>query len=274
MEIGIINSLRPDRLQAIFKPVCEFGFKTCQLVGWDASLWTDEIAARVIEQSGSAGVRVCAVWAGYSGHVEWDFVNGPVTAGLVPREYRAGRIAELKKGADFAARIGAPAIITHCGFIPENMTDPLYDEVVDAIAEIARYCEGLGVGFWFETGQETPVVLLRTIERVGTGNLGLNLDPANLIMYGKGNPIDALDVFGPYVRNVHVKDGMPPTNGEQLGAEVQVGQGRVRFPEFIQRLKEVGFDGELIIEREISEGPRQNRDIRQTAEDLRRWLNA
>jgi sugar phosphate isomerase/epimerase len=226
----------------------------------------------VFEQSAVTGVSVCAFWSGVPGPAKWNFTQGPVTLGLVPPEHREQRSAALKKGADFAKRIHAKAVITHCGFIPENMTDPLYDGVVEAIRQVAEYCKSLGLEFWFETGQETPVVLLRTIERIGTGNLGINLDPANLLMYGKANPIDALDVFGQYVRNVHVKDGMYPTNGDELGQEVQVGRGKVRFPEFVERLKEIGFNGELIIEREIKEGREKNRDIIETIENLRRWI--
>ncbi|NIA06313.1 MAG: TIM barrel protein [Actinobacteria bacterium] len=275
MEIGVISALRRADEEAIFEGPRQFGLKTCQLVNfWDGSLWTDELAAKIVKQSSDSGVYASAVWAGWPGPAEWNFTGGPVTLGLVPVEYRTERIAALKQSADFAKKIGVPAIITHCGFIPENMTDPLYDGVVQAIGEVAQYCESLGLEFWFETGQETPVVLLRTIERLGTGNLGINLDPANLLMYGKGNPLDALDVFGQYVRNVHVKDGMCPSNGDELGCEVQVGQGKVRWPEFIKRLKKIGFDGELIIEREIEQGPEQNRDILQTIENLRRWLNA
>ncbi len=272
MEIGVLNTLRRDRENEIFEHVQKFGVKTCQLVSWNPDIWDDALGEKVADQSRSTGVSVCAFWAGVPGPAEWNFTAGPVTLGLVPPEYRAERVAALKKGADFAKRIGAPAVITHCGFIPENITDPAYDDVVAAIREVAEHCKSLGLEFWFETGQETPVVLLRTIDRVGTGNLGINLDPANLILYGKGNPIDALDVFGQYVRNIHVKDGMYPTDGEKLGREVQVGKGKVRFPELIGRLKEIGFDGELIIEREIQEGEQQNRDIRETVENLRRWI--
>jgi L-ribulose-5-phosphate 3-epimerase len=114
------------------------------------------------------------------------------------------------------------------------------------------------------------VVLLRTIQQLGLPNLGINLDPANLLMYGKGNPIDALDMIGPYVRNIHVKDGEYPTDGERLGREVPVGQGRVDFPRFVATLQERGFTGEWIIEREIS-GEQQLKDIQQTIADLRRW---
>ena len=113
--------------------------------------------------------------------------------------------------------------------------------------------------------------MLRLIHEVGTSNLGLNLDAANLILYGKANPIDALDVFGSYVRNVHVKDGLYPTDPMRLGAEVKVGEGKVRFPEFLGALNDLGYTGELIIEREIS-GEQQRRDIRDTVTYLKRLL--
>ncbi len=266
MQIGVMNGLRNGG--KCFDHVAQFGLRTCQLVSWDRSQATRENAEVVARESKASGVRVCSVWSGVPGPAEWNFTKGPLTLGLVPAEYRADRVAALKQWADFASWIKAPAIITHCGFIPENMTDPEYGPIVDAIRDVAEYCKARGLGFWFETGQETPIVLLRTIERVGTGNLGINLDPANLILYGKGNPIDALDVFGQYVRNVHVKDGFYPTDGEKLGREVLVGTGRVRFPEFMARLREVGFTGELIIEREIS-GEQQAADIRKTVDYLK-----
>lgn len=269
MEIGVINALRNGG--KCFDHVEQFGLKVCQLTVWDLSLATPEVAEVVKAESARTGVRVCAVWGGWSGPAKWNFTEGPITLGIVPEQHRAQRIEELKKSADFAVAIGVKNLITHVGFIPENMTDPEYPAVVDAIREIAQYCKDRGLQFWFETGQETPVVLLRTIEHVGTGNLGINLDPANLILYGKANPIDALDVFGQYVTNIHVKDGLYPTDGDHLGKEVPAGQGKVRFPEFIARLKEIGYVGELIIEREIS-GDEQARDIRKTVDDLQTWL--
>jgi L-ribulose-5-phosphate 3-epimerase len=271
MEIGVITSLQEDG--DCFAHVRRFGLGVCQLSCGRIQEANPEVAARVVKAAADSGIRVCAVWGGLPGPSDWNFVRGPITLGLVPEVYRRERIEALKRWADFAGWIGAPAVITHCGFIPENLTDPEFGPVVDAIREVAEHCAAQGLGFWFETGQETPVVLLRTIQRVGTANLGINLDPANLILYGKGNPIDALDVIGPYVRNVHVKDGLYPTDGDHLGQEVPPGQGKVRFPEFLARLKALNYQGELIIEREIS-GEQQIQDIRQTVEDLRRWLAA
>jgi sugar phosphate isomerase/epimerase len=180
--------------------------------------------------------------------------------GIVPREYREIRVAALKSAGEFAHQAGLSAVVTHLGFIPEEPKDPMFGEVVDVIRDIGSFLKDLGLEFWFETGQETPVTMLRLIQEVGTGNLGINLDPANLILYGKANPIDALDVFGEYVKSVHAKDGLYPTNPMELGKEVKIGEGRVRFPQFVQRLKDINYEGAFIIEREIS-GPQQHADI-------------
>ena len=133
-------------------------------------------------------------------------------------------------------------------------------EVLDALGEIAEYCQKLGLEFWFETGQETPVTLLRTIEDIGLPNLGINLDTANIILYGKGNPVDALDVFGKYVRNLHIKDGFYPEDGHKLGRHCPIGEGKVDFEKVITKLHEIGFTGELVVEREIT-GEQQAKDI-------------
>ncbi|MFW5923396.1 MAG: sugar phosphate isomerase/epimerase family protein, partial [Planctomycetota bacterium] len=186
MDIGVINSLTDGG--RCFDKVRDFGLDVCQLSSWDMEMATESVAETVVQESRDAGVRICGMWGGYPGPAAWNFTEGPTTLGLVPPEYREERVDALQQWADFAAHVGAPALITHCGFIPENMTDPQFDPVVEAIGEVARYCRECGIEFWFETGQETPVVLLRVIEAVGTGNLGINLDPANLLMYGKGNP--------------------------------------------------------------------------------------
>lgn len=254
------------------KKVSDFGLPCCQVVSWDVSLCTKEVAQATKKACKECGVRPSAFWAGVPGPQSWDFVRGPITLGLVPPAFRWARMEALKNWADFAAELGAPAIITHCGFLPENLTDPEFVNVAEAIREVAYYCKNLGLEFWFETGQETPVTLLRYIEHINSGNLGINLDPANILMYGKGNPIDALDVFGKYVKNVHAKDGKVPSNGFNLGPEVKVGEGMVRYPEFIKKLLSVGFEGDLIIEREIQEGDLQNKDIKDTIKYLNRLL--
>ena len=259
MELGVLSSFTEDGSNP-FDVIARYGVATTQLNNWDMSKWTRENAEKVKRDLKSSGVRLAALWTGYSGTVIWDLIDGPDTMGLIPEYTRKKRIADLKAGADFAAMVGAPAIITHCGFIPETPKCHLYMEVLDALGEIAEYCQKLGLEFWFETGQETPVTLLRTIEDIGLPNLGINLDTANIILYGKGNPVDALDVFGKYVRNLHIKDGVYPQNGHKLGHETPIGQGKVDFEKVITKLHELGFTGELVVEREIT-GEQQAKDI-------------
>jgi sugar phosphate isomerase/epimerase len=265
-RIGVLVPLPAEG--PVFTELLDFGLQVCQLVSWETERWTDERARQVRAEIDQHDINVTAFWAGWPGPKIWDFVQGPDTLGIVPRAYRDARVAVLKQAGDFAHAMGLPAIITHLGFIPENASDPLFAEVVDAVREIAAHIKPYGMEFWFETGQETPVTMLRLIEQVGTGNLGLNLDPANLILYGRANPVDALDTFGRYVRNLHAKDGLYPTEPMKLGREVKVGEGKVNFPVLVQRLDELGFAGEYVIEREIS-GAQQRKDIAATITYLR-----
>jgi len=268
-EIGVITGMTPDH--SSFTALQALGLKVCQLSVWSEHPWWDEAVRSYPAACRRYGVKATSMWVGWPGPMVWDFVQGPTTLGIVPRKWRARRVAALKRGADLAAKLHIPAIITHLGFIPENPGDPMFGEVVKTVRDIALHAKRRGLGFWFETGQETPVTLLRLIETVGTGNLGLNLDPANLILYGKANPIDALDVFGKYVRCIHAKDGFYPTHPMYLGHEVKVGTGKVRFPEFVKRLREIGFKGDFIIEREIS-GEQQRKDIKETVGYLRKLI--
>ncbi len=258
LEIGVMLSPRPTADEAMEK-VAKLGLTACQ-VHWSAT-GSLEAAQELRAAADKHRINIATLWAMPTGRTVWDFVQGPTTIGLVPPATRSQRTAELIQAAQVAAAIGVPSITTHLGFIPEYPGDEDYYGTVHAIASIANVCAAEGIEFWFETGQETPVTLLRTIEDVGTGNLGVNLDPANLLMYGRANPVDALDVFGQYVRGVHAKDGEYPTDGSKLGVEKPMGEGRVNFPVLVPKLKAKGFTGVLAIEREIS-GPQQIEDIK------------
>lgn len=191
----------------------------------------------------------------------WDFLEGPLTLGLVPLEFRAQRIKEVCEGADYAHKLGIKDVITHMGFIPENPNDPLFHSFCITARMIAGHLKQNGQYLLFETGQETPVTLLRCFEKIEMDNLGVNLDTANLILYGKANLVDALDTIGKYVRYIHAKDGCYPTTGYDLGIETRIGEGRVDFRALLVKLHELGHDSWVTIEREIEEGSRQLQDV-------------
>ena len=266
LNIGVLVGLKQEPEEEIRK-VADLGLQSCQVCSWTAALWTDQVGDALMAACSRHHVQVSTFWAGYSGPAIWNFIDGPGTIGLVPRSHRAVRVMELKQAATFAARCGIPSITTHVGFLPEDPNDPLYKGTVKALKSIVKHCAKCGVEFWFETGQETPVNLLRTIERIGMENVGINLDTANLILYGKSNPVDALDVFGRYVRDLHVKDGRYPTSGDALGVETPLGEGKVDFKAVIDKLKALGYEGPLTIERECS-GERQIADIKKAIELL------
>lgn len=266
LKLGVFTSLGPEP-EKVFAPVRDMGLPTCQLGNWRPMEVTRELAEANRAAADAAGVTITLFWCGYSGPAGWNYIDGPATIGLVPPEYRAMRARELKRGADIASWLGIGHMATHVGFLPLNPRDPDYIGAVDALKEIVAHCAEQGVTFCFETGQETPMVLLRCIQDIGLPNIGINLDPANLLMYGNGNPVDALDIFGAYVLGVHAKDGEYPTDGRNLGHEKPLGEGRVNFPLLVPKLKSLGYSGALTIEREIS-GPQQIIDIKRAMEVL------
>ena len=186
------------------------------------------------------------------GEMVYDFVRGPATIGLVPRAYRAERIAHLKAASDSAERLGIPGIETHCGFIPEDPNDPLYRETVDAVRDVASYCRAKGQRFLYHAGQETAITLMRIIQDVGLDNQGVGLDTANPVMYAKGNPVDSIEIYGRALGLLNLKDGLFPSDPRKLGKEVPIGKGKVEFQRLFEKVKQIGYGGPILIEHEIA----------------------
>ena len=268
MKIGTCVSLSTmEGLEDKFGQLRKYGFTSCQLISWNPKIWTDENAAVICSLLDTYGITVSAFWCGWEGPSDWNFYEGQLTLGLVPADYRYARVMNLCDGADFAKKLGVTDVVTHMGFIPENPYDPNYPGFCRAVRTVAEHLKANGQYLLFETGQETPVTMLRCFETVGCDNLAINLDTANLILYGKANPVDALAVFGKYGRNLHAKDGCWPVNGHDLGMETAIGEGRVDFPAVFRKLFDLGYDSWITIEREI-EGEQQIRDILSAREYL------
>jgi sugar phosphate isomerase/epimerase len=256
LQLGVILSV-PTNPETEIKRVHDLGFPTCQVAPRDTS---EKAALNLRKALGKFGVEATSAVATGPAPEVYDFYQGPSTIGLVPRMYRKDRIARMMAVSDFATVAGINAVQSHCGFLPEDPNDELYKEAVEAIRTVAQYCGKHGQFFRCETGQETPITLLRAIRDVDAKNLGVNFDCANLILYGKADPVDAAEILGPYVQGVHAKDGLYPTDPKRLGREVPIGQGKVDFAKVIATLKKHGYTGPLTIEREIS-GEKQTADI-------------
>lgn len=264
----VISVVGKDTPEEALARVHGLALPTCQV---HVGMAEPSLAGPLKEALSKYRIEATAVMTLGPGRMVWDFYQGPETIGIVPPATRAARIAALKRASDLAKNCGIKAVHTHCGFIPENPNDPLYRQTVEAIRDVASHCKGNGQNFLMETGQESPITMLRAIEDTGLDNIGVNLDTANLILYGKGEPVGALDVLGKYVRGLHAKDGLYPTDPKKLGREVPIGQGKVNFPEVIRMLHELAYTGPITIERETS-GPQQEADVRASKIFLERLI--
>ncbi len=229
-------------------------------IGGDIDL-TPEFTAHC--KSSLAGFRLATVVCAYRGESYADIPTVQATVGFIPHSTRAERERRTLEVSDFAAKLGVPGIACHIGVVPDDRTDPDYHAVREMVRRICDHAASHGQTFALETGQESAEVLLRFLEDTGRGNLKINFDPANMILYGSGDPIAAFEALAPYVVSVHAKDGdPPPAFPGKLGTERPLGEGSVGIPHFIAALKRAGYTGTVNVEREKSDQRRRMEDIR------------
>ncbi|WP_286861281.1 sugar phosphate isomerase/epimerase family protein [Proteiniphilum sp. UBA5510] len=264
-DIGIYVSSNIKDIDSTFKRINDLGFRSCELY---TSSYGIEMASPLQEAMKKYGIEVIALFTLGPGKTNWDFYAGQENIGLVSREFRRARIDALIQLSELAKLCNIKMIETHVGYIPENPNDSNYKETVVALKEVVTHCAENDQVFLYHAGQETPTTLLRTIEDVGLENQGIGMDTANLIMYDRGHPVHALNIYGKYIKLVNCKDGLYPTDSRNLGKEVQIGEGQVNFPIFINKLKNIGYNGPVIIEREASRGKQWENDITQSRQFL------
>lgn len=241
----------------------ELGVPTIQLHAPVKSTRTAEHARRFLDRLGELNLQLTAVFGGFEGESYADIPTVTRTVGLVPPETRAERTREMKEIADFARRLGCNVVALHLGFVPHDKSDPLYNQVLDVTRDLCDHCRAQSQALHLETGQEPADALLQFIGDVERDNLYINFDPANMILYGSGEPIEALEKVGKYVRSVHCKDGKWAARpGQEWGAEVALGEGDVGMERYLRTLDKLGYHGPLTIEREIPQDPgRQKAEI-------------
>jgi len=192
------------------------------------------------------------------------------TGGIAPDATWDQNWKNIQASAGLARQLGLKLVTFHAGFVPHEESDPTFDRLLGRLAQIADLFLTHGMALGLETGQETAPVLLQLLQKLKRPNLGVNFDPANMILYDKGDPIKALRVLGPWIRQVHIKDALATKVPGTWGEEVAAGSGQVDWRAFFVTLKELDFAGDFVIEREA--GSQRVADIRQARELAEKFL--
>jgi sugar phosphate isomerase/epimerase len=268
-SIGVFTSIDAG-LGVKLEVAHQLEIPTIQLHAPHRSTRTAEHAESFLVKLEELGIQLTAVFGGFEGESYADIPTVSETVGLVPPTTRAARLQEMREISDFTRLLGCDVIALHLGFVPHDCNLPLYQEIVDVTRQLCDHASQNEQNVHLETGQETADGLLQFIAKVERSNLFINFDPANMILYGTGEPIEALKKVGKYVRSIHCKDALwSDQPGITWGQEVPLGQGQVNMELYLQTLKEIGYRGPLTIEREIPQEPsRQKAEIEGAANRL------
>ena len=272
IKVGVqINALAGESIYEKIRFARSLGFDNTQLLVWNMSLYTDEFAEEVNRACRDFDFKITGLWCGWFKVGMFAYPEMYETIGFIPPAYRDERTRDFLRGAEFARKIGVSDVITHMGFLPDDPNDEDRLGAMVAIKHICKTIAPYGQRFLFETGEELPTTLIQFIKSIGEENIGINLDPANMLINGRGNSYDSLCMFAPYVRGFHAKDGVYPKNGDPKGKEVMVGLGEANFPKLIDKLVEIGYDGYLTIER--GGGEDREAEIKNSIDFTRKLLN-
>jgi sugar phosphate isomerase/epimerase len=243
----------------------EIGVPTVQIHAPHKETRNKVAADAFLARCKDASITVTAVFGGFDGESYADIPTTVRTVGLVPPATRAARSAEMTEISDFAKLLGCGVVALHIGFVPEDRNGADYKDLISCTRDLLDHVAGNGQNLHLETGQESAEHLLEFIHDVGRDNLFINFDPANMILYGSGEPIDALRKVGHLVRSVHCKDAKWAPEGQRgksWGSEVALGDGDVGMETYLRTLLELGYTGPLTIEREIPQDrDRQKADV-------------
>ena len=261
MKVGLLVDITKD-YEGSLRHAKELGFDRGQLAIWDMDFYTEENLQALKKLLRELDFTVTDLWCGWSGPMNWFYPEMYNTIGLAPEAYRAQRVEDLRRGARFAYELGVKNVVTHLGYVPDNPFDKDHRGVVEALRLLGSELKERGQTFALEAGDNIPLTLSAMICESGMDNIGINLDPANLIMDGRANPGEAVELFGSRVYGMHAKDGIPAKFGDPSGKEVPIGEGKADFENLIRKLKEVGYPGDITIEHEIYTRPDRDADIR------------
>jgi sugar phosphate isomerase/epimerase len=255
-------------LQGLLK---RLGLDVVQIACGDPHHAAWEEGEHLPEAARAAGFRMTGAMLGFPGE---DYTTPRTiqrTGGFGDPATRPERLRRLAWALDRTRALGLTDLMLHAGFIPEP-GNPDRKPFLDTLGQVSALAAGRGVTVAFETGQETADLLRLTLDELKCPNLKVNFDPANVLLYDKGDPLRAVEVLGPDIRSVHVKDANRPTKPGQWGEEVPLGRGQVNVRAFVQTLRKVGYRGPLCIEREVGDQEARLTDVAHGVRFLRECL--
>ncbi len=272
LALGVCSwSLQVGSIAELRRLLDELGVNFAQIACGDPhhASWEEGDAMPVV--AWASGIAFTGAMLGFPGEDYTTPATIKASGGFGDPATRGERLERLRWALDRTLALGLADLMLHAGFLPE-IGDPDRPAMLDTLAQAAALAEERGVTLAFETGQETALLLRRTLDDLKAPNLKVNFDPANMLLYDMGDPIRAVEILGPDIRSVHVKDARRPTTPGRWGEEVPLGQGEVNIRKFVQTLKRVGYTGPLVVEREVGDQAGRLRDVAHGLAYLRECL--
>jgi sugar phosphate isomerase/epimerase len=272
--VGVCSwSLQVRNIPELKSLMRRVGAAAVQLACGDPHHAAWEEGDRLPEVARAAGLTLTGAMLGFPGEDYTTPQTIQKTGGFGDPALRPERLERFAWALDRTRALGLTDLMLHAGFLPEP-GDPDRKPFLDVLGKVSALAAGKGVMVAFETGQETADLLRRTLDDLKCPNLKVNFDAANMLLYDKGDPLRAVEILGPDIRSVHVKDAKRPTTPGAWGEEVPLGQGQVDIPAFLRALRKVGYDGPLCVEREVGDQEARVRDVAHGLHLLRNCLAA
>jgi sugar phosphate isomerase/epimerase len=272
LTIGVCSwSLQVKSIPELRQLLDRLGVNAVQIACGDPHHAAWDEGEAMPEAARAAGFTLTGAMLGFPGEDYTTPATIQKTGGFGDPATRPERLERLQWALERTRALGLADLMLHAGFIPE-VGEPERSSFLDTLGKVSALAQEKGVTIAFETGQETADLLKQTLDELKCDNLKVNFDPANMLLYDKGDPLQAVELLAGYIRSVHVKDANRPTTPGQWGEEVPLGQGQVNIKAFVDALKKIGYAGPLCIEREVGDQEGRIRDVAHGIAYLRECL--
>ena len=260
-RIGVCSwSLQVKNIPELSKFTEKLGVSNVQIACGDPHHASWDEGEKMPSVAKSASFKITGSMLGFPGEDYTTPKTIELTGGFGDPATRKERIERFQWAAKRSIELGTKDIMLHAGFIPP-LGNPERKSFLDTLKQVSAIAKKHDINVSFETGQESAERLLKTLEDLSETNLFVNFDPANMLLYDQGDPIEAVEILGKYIRSVHLKDAIRPNSKGEWGQEVPLGKGQVDFPRLLKTLNKVGFNGPLNIEREVGNQKERFDDI-------------